>query len=406
MKLSRKSWNNYVSMLSAINKTAGRKMQAWIDIHGTDDIDALVEYAYALTTKYGEAASAMACQMYDEIADIQKAHVPPAVPKPTQNIKYVDKAVRSTLDRAPSMVPSTISEMVKRTGAETTLKNALRDGAYFAWVPNGDTCAFCITLASNGWRRASKKTINGDHAEHIHKNCDCEFAISFNGPGQIEGYDPDKYLQMYENAEGEKWKDKVNSMRRAQYEANKDMINTKKRIAYFDRKVRENIKQLEDEAERWKKKLSKEEIISIRKYAYNPGDASPNKLFERINTALRNRDVGNDSLDYHIGNISSGIKKFKIEHNFTVYRRVDVNPFESMKEGDIFRGEQFFSTSVDPKKALKKRHSIEIRVKRGTSGAYIDSLSEFDQTELLLDKDVIYKVKSNRDNKTILEVIV
>lgn len=27
------------------------------------------------------------------------------------------------------------------------LKNALRDGAEFAWVSNGDTCAFCMTLA-------------------------------------------------------------------------------------------------------------------------------------------------------------------------------------------------------------------------------------------------------------------
>lgn len=234
-QLPRKNWNNYVTRLSAINKTAGRKMQAWIDKHGTDDIEALVSVAYALTTKYGEAASAAACQMYDEIAELQKAHVPPAEPKTTQHIKYVDKAIRSTLDRAPSTVPSTVSEMVKRTGAETTLKNAQRDGAYFAWVPNGDTCAFCITLASNGWRRASKKTINGDHAEHIHKNCDCEFAISFNGPGEIEGYDPDKYLAMYEGAEGNSWKDKVNSMRRAHYAANKDAINVQKRAAYAAR---------------------------------------------------------------------------------------------------------------------------------------------------------------------------
>ena len=235
MKLSRKSWNNYVRTLSGINKTAGRKMQAWIDRHGTDDVDALVEYAYALTSRYGEAASAVACEMYDEIATAQKASVQPAVPKPTQNFKYVNKAVRSTLERAPSTVPNTVGELVKRTGAETTLKNALRDGAYFAWVPHGDTCPFCITLASNGWRRASKKTIKGDHAEHIHQNCDCEFAISFNGPGDIEGYDPDKYLDMYENAEGDNWKDKVNSMRRADYAANRDAINAQKRAAYANR---------------------------------------------------------------------------------------------------------------------------------------------------------------------------
>lgn len=239
MRLSRKDWNKYVTRLSAINKTAGRKMQAYIAKHGTDDVDALIEYAYALATKYGEAASAVACEMYDEVAAIQSANVPPAVPKRPQNIGYVGAAIRGALGRAPSTVPSTVSELVKRTGAETTLKNAKRDGAYFAWVPNGDTCAFCVTLASNGWRRASRKTINGDHAEHIHKNCDCEFAISFNGPGEIEGFDPDKYLAMYEGAEGVSWKDKVNSMRRVQYAANKDAINEQKRAAYA-RRVEQN----------------------------------------------------------------------------------------------------------------------------------------------------------------------
>lgn len=263
MKLSRKDWNSYVTRLSAINRTAGKKMQAWINIHGTDDVEALVAYAYALTTKYGEAASAAACQMYDEIAAIQKAHVPPAVPKATQNIKYVDKAIRSSLDRAPGTVPSTVSEMVKRTGAETTLKNAKRDGAYFAWVPNGDTCAFCITLASNGWRRASKKTIAGDHAEHIHKNCDCEFAISFNGPCEIEGYDPDKYLEMYENAEGTSWKDKVNSMRRAHYAANREAINAQKRAAYWRREERKSIEKNRNNGLKLSSNASENGIINI-----------------------------------------------------------------------------------------------------------------------------------------------
>lgn len=239
MRLSRKEWNKYVSMLSAINKTAGLKMQAWIDKNGTGNVEALVEYAYMLTTRYGEASSALACQMYDEIAAMQTAQVPPAEPKAPQHARYVDKAVRSTMDRAPSLIPATVSEMVKRTGAETTLKNALRDGAYFAWVPNGDSCAFCRILASNGWRKASKKTINGDHAEHIHKNCDCEFAVSFNGPGEIEGYEPERYLEEYDRSEGMWWKDKVNFMRRADYEKNKDEINAQKRAAYEARKERE-----------------------------------------------------------------------------------------------------------------------------------------------------------------------
>ena len=57
------------------------------------------------------------------------------------------------------------------------LKNAVRDGAEWAWVPHGDTCPFCITLASNGWQKASRKVLKGGHAEHIHANCDC--AVSY-----------------------------------------------------------------------------------------------------------------------------------------------------------------------------------------------------------------------------------
>lgn len=239
MKLSRKDWNKYVSRLSAISKTAGRKMRAWIDNHGTEDTETLIRVAFGLVTRYGEASSAAVCEFYDEIAALQKANVPPAEPKATQGIEYVDAAVKSTLGRAPDTVPYTVIELVKRTGAETALMNAKRDGAYFAWVPNGDTCAFCIMLASNGWRKASKETISGSHAEHIHKNCDCEFAISFKGPLDIEGFDPDGYLAKYNNAPGRRWEDKLNSMRRDEYAKNKDEINAQKRAAYAKRRERE-----------------------------------------------------------------------------------------------------------------------------------------------------------------------
>ena len=56
------------------------------------------------------------------------------------------------------------------------------------------------------------------HAEHIHANCDCEFAIRFDKKSGVKGYDPDKYKRQYENAEGDTWRDKLNSIRRDQYE--------------------------------------------------------------------------------------------------------------------------------------------------------------------------------------------
>ena len=86
--------------------------------------------------------------------------------------------------------PGRVSRLVKRAGADTTLKNAVRDGAEWAWVPHGDTCPFCITLASNGWQKASSKVLKGGHADHIHANCDCEFAIRFDHNTTVAGAYP------------------------------------------------------------------------------------------------------------------------------------------------------------------------------------------------------------------------
>jgi hypothetical protein len=100
------------------------------------------------------------------------------------------------------------------------MQNAIRDGAEWAWIPHGETCAFCITLASRGWQRASKKALRGGHAEHIHANCDCTYSIRFDSRTSVAGYDPDKYRAMYNSTSGSP-EDKINAMRRAAYAEHK-----------------------------------------------------------------------------------------------------------------------------------------------------------------------------------------
>ena len=250
MIIKDKTWNRYISVLRELNNKAAEDMirfmaeSGWTSIGGdyvltTAERRALIDYAYGLATKYGEGAAAAACEMYDAVAVAQGAKVKPAVPAETATYQETAKAVNGTLKQSPDVVPSAVSRLVKMAGVDTTMRNALRDGAYWAWVPRGDTCAFCIMLASNGWQRASKKAIKDGHAEHIHANCDCTYAISFNGPGNVEGYDPDEYLSMYNGADGSSWQDKLNSMRRDFYQENKDEINAQKRSAYEKRKERE-----------------------------------------------------------------------------------------------------------------------------------------------------------------------
>lgn len=226
MRITATAWAAYTQQLAKLNKKAGQLMADYIATHGTGDTDALIAYAHALVTKYGEGSAELACQMYDALAAAAKAGVPAAEPAEPASYGEIARMVQATKASPPQMQRG-VSRLVKRAGADTTLKNALRDGAEFAWIPQGDTCAFCLTLASRGWQKASQAAIKGGHAEHIHANCDCEYAIRFDGRSTVAGYDPDKYLRQYRAAGSD-----VNALRRVNYAKNRERINAQKRAAY------------------------------------------------------------------------------------------------------------------------------------------------------------------------------
>lgn len=222
-----------MARLARLNQSAGQLMADYIAAHGTGDTDTLIAYAHALVTKYGEGSAELACQMYDALAAAARAGVPAAEPAEPASYGEIARMVQATKASPPQMQRG-VRRLVKRAGADTTLKNALRDGAEFAWVPQGDTCAFCLTLASRGWQKASQAAIKGGHAEHIHANCDCEYAIRFDGASTVAGYDPEKYLKQYRDAGSD-----VNALRRVNYARNRERINAQKRAAYAARKALE-----------------------------------------------------------------------------------------------------------------------------------------------------------------------
>lgn len=243
MNISAKDWQAYVNKLSSINKKAGELLSQYIDQHGFYDREALIDYANALVSKYGEAGATLACQLYDELAEIQKANVPLAEPATIANRNEVAGAIVKT--RGKEQATMAVERLVKLSASDTMLKNAQRDGAEWAWISHGDTCAFCMALSSKGWQPASKAVMKGDHAEHIHAHCDCEFCIRFDGKSSVQGYDPKKYLKMYEDAEGTKPIDKINAMRREKYADIKDERNARRRELYKENKTSELDKRLD-----------------------------------------------------------------------------------------------------------------------------------------------------------------
>nr|DAU98177.1 MAG TPA: minor capsid protein 2 [Caudoviricetes sp.] len=211
MEITTKSWNRYRDTMSGVSKKAEDLMREWLDKHGTEDYKAFLDYANALVMHYGESSGALACKMYDELAEAQKAIVPAAEMVDMPSYGEVAKAVNGAKRRSVNEVPRAVGRIVKQVGADTTLKNAKRDHAEVAWVPAGDTCAFCAMLASRGWEYVSKDKLKGGHAEHIHANCDCQYTVRFDGKSTVKGYDPEKYREMYENAKDKKKKMAMNN---------------------------------------------------------------------------------------------------------------------------------------------------------------------------------------------------
>ena len=244
MDITAEAWQKFIGKLAKVNQAATQKILDYLTAHPIQtqaDRQRLIEYAYLTAQKYGEGAAALACRMYDEIAAASTVAVPAAVPAVGPSVGEVAKTVNGTLKTGnPNIVSEAIGRLVKQTGVDTTMKNALRDGAEWAWIPSGDTCAFCITLASRGWQRASRAALKNGHAEHIHANCDCTYCVRFDKQTNVAGYHPEEYRAMYDGAEGRTPEEKINAMRREFYAENKEEINAQKRDAYEKRKERES----------------------------------------------------------------------------------------------------------------------------------------------------------------------
>lgn len=210
MDISKTSWNRYLSALRKVNNTATQTMLYYIEQFGmpvtATDLEDFIWAAFNVSTKYGTAAAELAAEMYDAVAIASGVTKAAAELAPTPTINEVAKAVQGTLKtKNPNIVAQSVGRLVKMTGVDTTMQNALRDGAEWAWIPRGETCAFCLTLASRDWQRASKAAIKNGHAEHIHANCDCTYAVRFDSSTNVEGYRPKEYLAMYENAPLDLW---------------------------------------------------------------------------------------------------------------------------------------------------------------------------------------------------------
>lgn len=348
-EITQTQWKRYIARLRRINDAAADEFRSYvISKGGYDNIDrqTLIDYAYAIATKYGEASAAVSAQMYDAVAEFSGAAVPAAIPAETATYSEVAKTVNGIIKNTGSeeVLAQGIGRLVKMAGTDTMLSNAHRDrsanskrhhsGAEVAWIPSGDTCPFCITLASKGWQKQTKWAAN-NHSEHIHANCDCTYMVRFDKNFNVEGYDPDKYYEEYHDADGETSKEKINSMRRMQYQdpAIRNKIREQQREAYTLKTEVHSIKR--NDTTVWEGKVkenSKAEINALRNYAEKKGIVL-DKSFESFDGDL---SLAKDFIDTMDANINSSLhmrnKPVKISVSYTM----DDTDYAETKGSNVF----------------------------------------------------------------------
>ena len=206
MALSRQALSDYDATLSRVERAAAdyvyRRLDAYLqrfpDASVADARDFAISVANAAVDAYGDAASALAADLYDELSDASPETLPAAQVDTSDVSGYVDRDVRyqagKLVDGAPTefarAVAMSASDQVSRRANSTMARNAQRDAIRYARVPmGGETCTFCAMLASRGFVYRSAKAA-GEGA-HWHRNCRCKVVPET--AGVVGGYDPEEW---------------------------------------------------------------------------------------------------------------------------------------------------------------------------------------------------------------------
>lgn len=173
--------------------------------------DFTIESVSFAVSVYGDAAATCAADLYDEMAEASGAKLPSAVLDTSDVSGFIEKEVRyqagkliaDKREEFAAAVAAKAADQVSRRANETMRRNSKRDGLRYARVPmGGETCTFCIMLASRGFVYKSAKTAG--EGNHFHTNCRCKVVPQFDKRGRetvVEGYDPDELLDRWNKFE-------------------------------------------------------------------------------------------------------------------------------------------------------------------------------------------------------------
>lgn len=239
MSLSKADFDRYHDALSRIDASSARELEraiaaAW-KRGGKSDPKALskitVDIAKDLADKYGLAAGEVSTALWEDIyyndtgsrlegllpnmEDYYDEHFGEVAEAVVEKYLNADDR-KKALVFLTNITTKAIREWARRSQTDNTRRVVRRrykgySTARWARVPQGPTtCAWCLMLASQGFVYVSEWTaeFKGD-GDKYHDCCDCVPISSFDSDPRLEGYDPEAYYKMYENARAKDDKGRV-----------------------------------------------------------------------------------------------------------------------------------------------------------------------------------------------------
>lgn len=155
-----------------------------------------------LVEKYGEGTAALAADHFESATGLPATLIRAIDVDRTQaDLGYALAPLFTGAGYLDRRLAGLLDQLVKQAGRSTMFASVGDNGLRYARVPWGDTCAFCLMLASRGDVYRNEKTAGGD-GNRFHPECDCSiepvrYDEDLEALKQAAGYDPDALYDQY-----------------------------------------------------------------------------------------------------------------------------------------------------------------------------------------------------------------
>lgn len=236
----------------------------------------VIEAAVNVAEKFALLGAELGAQWYDLCSELAGIDNEPAIVEEVDTDALTGRAEATANGKPTDTIQATfnqylqnvINDSIRTTGSANLRRDYERGltGGKWARVPVGDTCAWCLMLASQGAWYLSEESALGKEAGHYHNGCDCT-AVYHADPESIAGYTKlTKYKEMYYDA------DNIRLANNGNRDPYPEELATRIKAAEINHKQREEAKEREaaERGETYKKKpwtVYNEDMIIMR-YKY------------------------------------------------------------------------------------------------------------------------------------------